>query len=535
MLSRVLTNVLALTTLVSSREVQRRSIAHLGELSLVHKRSPLAVDDATVAGNSSFLVNGTGIPDVNFDVGDSYAGLMPISSLANETKQLYFWYFPSANASSTDITFWLNGGPGCSSLEGLLQENGPFIWQYGTYLPVPNPYSWTNLTNMVWVEQPVGTGFTQGTPDATGEFDVSQQFLGFLQQFFQEFPSLQNKNMYISGESYAGRYIPYIASAVHNYTESTNATSFNSSKIPNLKGTMIYDGVYTADVYQSEMTANRFVQANRELWNLNSTFMAQLANESAACGYEDYLNRYLVYPAVPMPAFNQTATSSCDLWDEALNAAFLVNPCFNLYHITDTCPLLWDVLGFPGSFEYTPPGATIYFNRTDVQTAINAPVQPWSECTSTDVFLNGTDSSPDVYISILPGVIERNERTIIGQGNWDYIIMSEGTKLAIQNMTWGGKQGFDTQPSTPFIVEAEGTTGIYHEERGLTYIEIAGSGHMVPQYAPGSAYKMLQYLLGQIGTLDVSTSGVNGTGTIVSSNATEYRSTLARGIRRDSF
>jgi carboxypeptidase D len=78
---------------------------------------------------------------------------MPIS---NKTKspELYFWFFPSSNPlAEKEITIWLNGGPGCSSLEGLFQENGPVLWQYGVLKPIPNPWSWTNLTNMVWVEQ----------------------------------------------------------------------------------------------------------------------------------------------------------------------------------------------------------------------------------------------------------------------------------------------------------------------------------------------------------------------------------------------
>ena len=107
-----------------------------------------------------FAVNGSAIPDVDFDIGESYAGLLPISSKFNETRELYFWYFPSTNPLAGDeITIWLNGGPGCSSLEGLLQENGPFLWQYGTFAPVPNPWTWVNLTNMVWVEQPVGSTY----------------------------------------------------------------------------------------------------------------------------------------------------------------------------------------------------------------------------------------------------------------------------------------------------------------------------------------------------------------------------------------
>src|SRR5262245_61938169 len=92
---------------------------------------------------------------------ESYAGLLPISDDPNETRKLYFWFFPSTNPNATEeIAIWFNGGPGCSSLSGLLTENGPFTWEAGTLTPTQNPYTWVNLTNMLWVEQPVGVGFT---------------------------------------------------------------------------------------------------------------------------------------------------------------------------------------------------------------------------------------------------------------------------------------------------------------------------------------------------------------------------------------
>jgi carboxypeptidase D len=77
--------------------------------------------------NAEYAVNGTALPYVDFDVGESYAGLLPLSYAANETRELFHWFFPSSNPDASDeILVWLNGGPGCSSLEGLLQENGPF-------------------------------------------------------------------------------------------------------------------------------------------------------------------------------------------------------------------------------------------------------------------------------------------------------------------------------------------------------------------------------------------------------------------------
>jgi carboxypeptidase D len=146
-----------------------------------------------------FVVDGTAIPDVNFDMGESYAGLLPISDDLDETRQLYFWFVPTSNPAATDeVTIWFNGGPGCSSLSGMLTENGPFLWQAGTLAPTPNPYSWSNLTNMLWVEQPVGVGFTQGVPNITNEVELGLEFLGFYRQFVDAF-GLQNRKVYLTG------------------------------------------------------------------------------------------------------------------------------------------------------------------------------------------------------------------------------------------------------------------------------------------------------------------------------------------------
>lgn len=152
---------------------------------------------------------------MNFDVGESYAGTLSIDDNANNTNQLWFWFFPSENpAASDEITIWLNGGPGCSSLDGLFQENGPFLWQSGTYAPQPNPFAWTNLTNMVWVDQPIGTGFSpaaDGAPaNITDETDIGRDFAGFWKNFMTTF-NMTGRKVYITGESYAGQYIPYIA------------------------------------------------------------------------------------------------------------------------------------------------------------------------------------------------------------------------------------------------------------------------------------------------------------------------------------
>lgn len=89
------------------------------------------------------------LPDVPFDIGEMYSGLIPITT-GSKARELFFIFQPTVGAPVDEITVWLNGGPGCSSLEGFFQENGLFLWQEGSAAPTVNPYSWVNETNMLW-------------------------------------------------------------------------------------------------------------------------------------------------------------------------------------------------------------------------------------------------------------------------------------------------------------------------------------------------------------------------------------------------
>jgi carboxypeptidase D len=241
--------------------------------------------------------------------------------------------------------------------------------------------------------------------------------------------------------------------------------------------------------------------------------METIRAKSIECGYLDYLEKHLNFPPaskLPPPPNTKGIPGCNSLWSDIKLAAQIVNPCFDMYSIQTTCPLLWDVLGFPGSFEYLPEGATIYFNRTDVKKAINAPLDSdWSECK--DIPLE-KDSSPPSSLSVLPHVIEKSERTIISHGLLDYILLGNGSLLSIQNMTWNGMQGFQRKPVddlfvpyheeySPSTIAGSGIQGVTHTERGLTWNEVFLSGHMVPQYAPSVAYRQMEFLLGRVQSL----------------------------------
>lgn len=87
------------------------------------------------------------LPEVPYDIGEMYAGLIPFND--NESEALFFIFQPTIGEPVDEITIYLNGGPGWSSFESFFQEIGRFTWQPGTFRPVENPYSWVNLTNVL--------------------------------------------------------------------------------------------------------------------------------------------------------------------------------------------------------------------------------------------------------------------------------------------------------------------------------------------------------------------------------------------------
>jgi len=282
-----------------------------------------------------------------------------------------------------------------------------------------------------------------------------------------------------------------------------------------------------------------------EYWNnllyLNATFLDQMRERQAFCNYTDYWDTYFKFPppqgAFPvLPDPYESDSYTCDMFDNFYAALLEVNPCFNIYHITETCPHPFSQLGIVNSGDYQPPGAQVYFNRTDVADALHAVVGTnWMQCTDRNVFGNGNDSSNASDASkgpaqngVLQRVIEYTNNTIIGSGDLDMLLSTNGTLLAIQNMTWNGLQGLQKYPSNPLLapyhpeynggaLAGAGIQGKWTHERGLTFYTAQLAGHELPGYTPGVAYRMLEILLGRVkdfnSTESFTTQSGNYTGT----------------------
>ncbi|EJU01112.1 alpha/beta-hydrolase [Dacryopinax primogenitus] len=472
-------------TLALPPTAQRLRDAHAEiQFSPLTGRSQFTIPTFSNRLSQAFHVNSSALPLITFPLQDSWAGRLPIDPNPGETKDLFFWYWPSsAPGGSKTLTIWLNGGPGCSSLEGFLEENGPIRFEPGTPRPVLNPYAWTSVSDMLYIEQPVGTGYTTGMPNITNESQLADQFYGFLQQFFTVFSELKTKQLYIAGESYAGMYIPYIATRI------VDASAAEKALLPlSLQGLLINDGVYSSFIVSEEAPTARFAAEYQSTLGLSTSQVQLLANLSLACGYSSLLSS-ATYPArgpIPLPNGNKDIVfPGCDVFDIFYNMAVGANPCFNIYRITDQCPTPADPI-------------ESYFSREDVQLQLHVPLSgTWNECTPTPVFSTPTGSDASAYSSLLfPHLISLLPRGVtLWHGKRDSILFSLGDRVMIQNLTWGGVQGFQQEPSRPVVWEGK-VWGVGGEERGLRYLEVEHAGHMIPQDQPGLALHVFSSLLG---------------------------------------
>jgi len=112
------------------------------------------------------------------------------------------------------VLIWFNGGPGCSSLLGFFQEHGPWVIDDNTTEIFENPHSWNTEANVLYIESPAGVGFSINTNASDTIFsDTSQSVDAFkaLESFYGMFEEFIPNQLFISGESYAGIYVPYLA------------------------------------------------------------------------------------------------------------------------------------------------------------------------------------------------------------------------------------------------------------------------------------------------------------------------------------
>ncbi|GMF23537.1 unnamed protein product [Phytophthora fragariaefolia] len=440
------------------------AIAALG--SMLFASPAAAAHDAHRVGDLPGLKQG----DVPFA---HFAGQLHLPT-PNEEK-LFYWYAQSRRSPDSDpIVLWLNGGPGCASSEGFFTENGPFVAKRDGTVGI-NPYGWNARANIVWVDSPSGVGFSQPLQAPSGYYNddvVADRLRLFLREFFVKYPELQGRDFYVTGESYAGMYIPFLVERLVD--DPLDGVKLKGFAIGNPLTDMGIDGNAYMDYYYSHALISRgdyftlldycdHNVAQCMFTDVNCTNHCEEAVLKAhAAADTGEFNHYYIYGDVCHMKNNQRNA----LHEHLLNK---VGPKIQTHR---------GVVG-PCAGDFTDA----LLNKLEVQQALHIegdlPMK-WVDCQSV-ISRNyvRTFSSLDKYRKLLGNDLE----VLIYSGDADSVVNFIGTQRWITE-----NDGLALKPASPWRawLGPDDQIAGYHQrfELGLTFKTVKGAGHMVPAVRP---------------------------------------------------
>jgi len=462
--------------------------------------------------------------------------------------QIHYWLaLAEKDAESAPVVLWLNGGPGSSSLLGFLTEEGPLLIDAKGGL-MENPYSWTKYANLLAIEAPIGVGFSYCSRQLEGNvckntdrFTASTSRAALVDFFTNKFPELADNEFFITGESYAGVYIPTLTKEILDHTNI------------NLKGIAVgdpcTDNTAQAESMDSLWYAHKNGLVDDEvydlLWNQCQVRLPNLMTRGGAHRVAHAANREL--RALADPA--QRRRRAEELYHEVAlggNAARLrrggspeeCTLAFRKYILSSSHGLsqTWKHLYVDDYSLFTPVVPATdeqmgkYMSRADVREAMHvhhAPTTTWPDASvgfdylseydacnwNEEIVLKGT-SMVDIYREIVPKL----ERTWIYNGDSDPCVSYEGTRLAVKQIRLEELDGGSYRPwfynhtaaSLAVLAGKAANFGpnlvaqnlgaqfggeVTDYAEGLKFVTFHGSGHMVPQYRPQAALHFLRKFL----------------------------------------
>lgn len=350
-------------------------------------------------------------------------------TLPGTQKELHYLLVESQGNWTTDpLIYWTNGGPGCSSMLGFAQEHGPYRNVEGTTTFVPNPYSWNLNANVLYVEQPAGVGYSYcgaGASSAECKFDDNSSAadnLAFVIEWFKQWPEYKNHELFLTGESYAGIYVPLLAHQMSLYND--NQTS-PDTKLP-LNGMLVGNGCtnWTYDTMPATLEeAYPKALMGQELHDKMVADMCDYTNlqfpdqpqPTPVC--DGYLNEFMTYiedidiynlymPASANPV-SPAPPNSCSKGTTKSNVLSFTQYLENIYKNAsdiettpankklDTASWYQPYLkraqkkaGLCGDDPLTANWITNFFNSTVTRTALHipdrSPFQDWTMCANID-------------------------------------------------------------------------------------------------------------------------------------------------------
>lgn len=443
-----------------------------------------------------------------------FSGYLEADDRKPTNRFWHYWFVESqsGDAANDPLVLWLNGGPGCSSLLGLLTELGPFRVNPNDTVG-PNPYAWNKNANVLFVESPAGVGFSyavDGDIVADDDTTAAQNHLA-LRSFLRKFPQYKNNPLYLTGESYGGVYLPTLAVLVDKDPEM------------NLKGVAIGNGYLDANKLAESLVYFSYYHGliGRTTWNgladnccdgkppargqchftdpnrskECSSFVYKATDQIISSG----VNPYNLYDQCAGEGQNQLATSregkpikGREHFDKALMLA-----AFNVTNKSNRASsrVFSRLANLRGDPPCTDDSVVInYLNKAEVRRALNIPdglKTPFTTCFDGIKYTMIYPASKDGLGPQMRQLINssRNLTMLVYNGDVDLMCNFFGDEWFVDDLNRkliGDYKPWHTNRQVSGFVK-------YFD--GITYVTIKGSGHMVPTDRPAEALHMFEMFL----------------------------------------
>ncbi|SCZ96826.1 BZ3500_MvSof-1268-A1-R1_Chr4-1g06774 [Microbotryum saponariae] len=408
------------------------------------------------------------------DDGDTiYSGYLDIA----EHSHMFFSLAESRDKPDEDaLLLWLNGGPGCSSMTGFLLENGPCLVTNEGKSSTFNPYSWNSNANMIFLDSPVNVGFSKARKHVNTSHEAAEDIYIFMQLFYRAFPELAKNHFHVMGESYAGMYIPNVASVILDKNKHLDGATPDTIHVPLV----------------SMAIGNGFVE-----------IVAALRGQvDFACGKGIY-NTSTCHKLNSQINTCRSSTATCRQNSTQLNCLQAEVDCISLDEPYDSTGL--NPYDYTKKCDRSPSkdGPLCYKQASWIPTYLNLPkiraelgvdfkAKPFEECSVSvyDAFILSGD-----WVSNTPALIsellESGIKLLAYVGVNDVVCNYVGVRRWTNAMQWQGQLKYVNAPFTEFKMPNGKDVGKTKSSGPLTYLEVDGAGHMVPHDKPVEALEMI--------------------------------------------
>ncbi|KAK3411928.1 hypothetical protein EUGRSUZ_I00690 [Eucalyptus grandis] len=377
--------------------------------------------------------------------------------------QLFYYFVPSEGDPQDDpLVLWLTGGPGCSALSGLVYEIGPLRFnktQYDGRLPslMLNPYSWTKVSSIIFLDAPVGTGFSYSTIAEgyhTGDKVYACQSRIFLEKWLLSHPCFIENDVYIAGDSYSGKVVPLIAREI---LEASN--NILQRPLINLKGYLL----------GNPATDSIFDEGSRIPFAYHKALIPKELYKSAK---RNCRGEYVRFNRTHLECAEDLQTiSDCT---SRVNVGHILEPKCDIYKPSHKLLESRRYMAEIHEESWRVPPEIPEFHCRGI-------LRCWVRCNRSLAYAHDVRSAVSHHLYLN----SRGCRSLIYSGDHDMVIPYLGTQSWIKTLNLSTMDDW-----RPWMVgdQVAGFTREY--SNGLTFATVKGGGHTAPEYLPEECFAM---------------------------------------------